>query len=214
MLLWMMVLFMYGSSIVSEKNGEQIVMIKESENVQLLKKIVDTGFNTPTDDGYNINCFLFYKKDFYFINKRVPDIKFIETYEMKNVASDFIIQPDIFYKEASKQGLIKPGQKFEIQFNFVDDKNIVKDNSWSGFVYRLMGGQFIPDTITDISDRLEELKVYNNEETLGICLINDVIYLFIKYGNDRENKIIKEIHGYSDKISSLELLLYLFEIGN
>ncbi|KAG0440767.1 hypothetical protein DMUE_1507 [Dictyocoela muelleri] len=212
MLLGIMVFIMYGSSIISEKNEQQIVMIKESKNLQLAKKIVDIGFNTLTGSGEHINCFLFANNDICFINKRIPDEEFIVKDRREIISLNYFLKSDLIYRIASKQGLISPNQKLEIKFNRINAENLIKDNSWSGSFYRLLGGQFIPDTVIDISNRLEQSGEIMAGRTIGVCLIDKVVYLFVKYGDYGNIEIINEIYGYNDKISPIEILFYVFKI--
>ncbi|KAG0440509.1 hypothetical protein DMUE_1692 [Dictyocoela muelleri] len=212
MLLGIIVFIMYGASIVSEINEKQIVMIKESENLQKLKKIIDTFFNKPADYGGNINCFIFTNKIFIFINKNIPDFEYLNNDELENMESNIIISPEQFVKKLIEAGLMPPSQKFQINFDFVTDEKLVKDNSWSGYFYRCVGGQFIPDTITDISNYLQKSKEEIGEEKVGVCLLNEVIYLFTRREDDSDFEIMTKIYGYGDKITPLEILLYLFKI--
>ncbi|KAG0442287.1 hypothetical protein DMUE_0384 [Dictyocoela muelleri] len=207
MLLGIIVFIMYGASVVSEINEKQIVMIKESENLQKLKKIIDIGLKT--DGGGNINCFIFSHNELLFINKNIPNIEYLNNDEMKNLYS-YIIDSNAIKEKAIERGIIPYN---EIQFDFETDENLVNDDSWSGYFYRTIVAKSIPDKITDIANCLIKLKKEMGEVKFGVCSINEVLYLFTQHGDGGDYKIIKQIHGYGDKISAFELLLYLFRIG-
>ncbi|KAG0438657.1 hypothetical protein DMUE_2956 [Dictyocoela muelleri] len=209
MLLGIIVFIMYGASVVSEINEQQIVMIKESENLQKLKKIIDIGLKTPLYSGGNINCFIFSDNELLFINKNIPNIEYLNNDEMKNnMETKYIIESRKIKEKAIELGIIPYN---EIKFDFAPE-NLVNDDSWSGYIYRTIVAKSIPDKITDIANCLEKLKEEMGEVKIGVCSINGVIYLFIRQEDDGDFEIKKKIYGYGDKITPLELLLFVFRI--
>ncbi|KAG0430575.1 hypothetical protein DMUE_5650 [Dictyocoela muelleri] len=190
---------MYGSSVISEVNEQQIEIIKGALSSKK-KDYLDQIFKIFSD--HNVNCFLFKHTDDT-IDEVSKKFENVEDLRKMKIGDEIKLNNGYF-----TLGFREKYFQLQLNYNKFAANELVEENSWSGLFYKMTGGYSLPDTLLEILNHMQSLKSKLDKGKVGAAFLGENIHIF--FYNNGESKVedIYDIHGMDDKLTALDIFRY------
>ncbi|KAG0435252.1 hypothetical protein DMUE_4811 [Dictyocoela muelleri] len=190
---------MYGSSVMSEANEQQIEIIKRVLSSSKYKAHLDRMFKIFSDD--NVNCLIFEQDNTYGeVSKKLESLE-----DLRKMKIEGEIKLEYRYSTINK---VKKYFQLQLNYNQFAANVLVEENSWSGSFYKMTGGYSLPDTLIEILNHLQSLKSKIDKGRVGAAFLGYNVHIF--FYNKVENKVedIYDIRGMGEKITALDIFKF------